>query len=49
MTIFSTINDYANMTEAAKATETQTQLINIGLIVITRSTIFSSDIRKWNS
>ena len=49
MTIFRAINDYANMAEAAEATETQTQLINIGLIVITRSTIFSSDIRKWNS
>ena len=47
--IFTAINDYANMAEAAEATETQTQLINIGLIIITRSTIFSSDIRKWNS
>ena len=26
-----------------------TQLINIGLIIITRSTIFSSNIGKWNS
>jgi len=47
--IFTAINDYANMAEAADAAETQTQLINIGLIIITRSTIFSSDIRKWNS
>ena len=39
--IFTAINDYANMAEAAEATETQTQLINIGLIIITGSTIFS--------
>jgi hypothetical protein len=43
--IFTAINDYANM---AKAPEMLTQLINIRLIIITRSTIFSSDIRKWN-
>jgi hypothetical protein len=28
--------------------ETTTQFINIGIIIITRSTIFSSDIRKWH-
>ena len=50
MNIFTAINDYANMAKVAKAAETQTQLINIGLIIITpRSTIFSSDTRKWNS
>jgi pyruvate/oxaloacetate carboxyltransferase len=48
MNIFTAINDYANMTEAAEAAKTQTQLINIGLIIITRSAIFSSNIRKWN-
>jgi hypothetical protein len=46
--IFTAINDYANMAEAANAAETPIQLINIGLIIITRSTIFSSDIRKWH-
>ena len=46
--IFTAINDYANMADAANAAETTTQLINIGLIIITRSTIFASDIRKWN-
>jgi hypothetical protein len=46
--IFTTINDYANMAEAAEAAETTPQLINIGLIIITRSTIFASDIRKWH-
>ena len=48
-TIFTAINEYANMAEAANSTETSTQLINIALIIITRSTIFSSDIRKWHS
>jgi hypothetical protein len=47
--ICTAINDYTNMAKVADTTETQIQLINIGLIIITRSTIFSSDIRKWNS
>ena len=47
--IFTSINEYANMADAADAPETATQLINIGLIIITRSTIFASDIRKWHS
>jgi hypothetical protein len=46
--IFTDINEYANMAEAAHAAETTEQLINIGIIIITRSTIFSSDIRKWH-
>jgi hypothetical protein len=46
--IFTAINEYANMAEAANAAETTPQLINIGIIIITRSTIFSSDIRKWH-
>jgi hypothetical protein len=46
--IFTDINEYANMTEAVHAIETTTQFINIGIIIITRSTIFSSDIRKWH-
>jgi hypothetical protein len=44
--IFTAINDYANIANAAEAAETTAQLINIGLIIITRSTIFSSDIRN---
>ena len=36
------------MADAANSAETPTQLINIGLIIITRSTLFSSDIRKWH-
>jgi hypothetical protein len=47
--MFTAINEYANMAEAAKSAEMPTQLINIGLIIITRSTLFSSDIRKWHS
>jgi hypothetical protein len=46
--IFTAINEYANMADAANSEETPTQLINIGLIIITRSTLFASDIRKWH-
>ena len=35
MNIFTAINDYANMAEAAEAPKMMTQLINIGLLVIT--------------
>jgi hypothetical protein len=48
VTIFTEINEYASMAEATHAAETTEQLINIGIIIITRSTIFSSDIRKWH-
>jgi hypothetical protein len=47
--IFTAINEYGNMTKAADAAETPKQLINIGLIIITRSTIFASNIRKWHA
>jgi hypothetical protein len=46
--VFTAINEYANMADAANSGETPTQLINIGLIIITRSTLFGSDIRKWH-
>jgi hypothetical protein len=46
--IFTAINEYAHMADAAEAPETATQLINIGIIIITRSTMFSSDLRKWH-
>jgi hypothetical protein len=48
VTIFTEINEYASMAEAVHAAETTKQLINIGIIIITGSTIFSSDIRKWH-
>jgi hypothetical protein len=47
--IFTAINEYGNMAKAANATETPKQLVSIGLIIITRSTIFASDIRKWHA
>jgi hypothetical protein len=47
--IFTEINEYSNMANAAHAAETPTQLINTGIIIITRSTIFSSNIRKWHN
>ena len=46
--IFTAITAYSNMADAANVPETPTQLINIGLIIIARATIFSSDIRKWH-
>jgi hypothetical protein len=36
------------MAKASGATETPEQLINIELIIITRATIFTNDIRAWN-
>jgi hypothetical protein len=47
--LFTSINDYAHMAEASGATETPEQLINIGLIIVTRATIFATDIRVWNA
>ena len=46
--LFTTVNDNANMAEASGATETPEQLINIGLIVLTRHTFFFNNIRLWN-
>ena len=42
------ITAYSNMAGAANAAKTPAQLINIGLIIIARSTIFASDFRKWH-
>jgi hypothetical protein len=46
--IFTPINEYASMVDAAHAEEATPLLINIGLIFITCSTIYSSNIRKWH-
>ena len=46
--MFTRINEYSLMADHARASETAQQMINMGLIIITRSNIFSSDIRKWN-
>jgi hypothetical protein len=48
VTIFTAINKYASMTKATHAAETTEQLINIGVIILTRSTIFANDIRQWH-
>jgi hypothetical protein len=45
--IFSKITEYANMATRAKTTETTAHLINIGIIILTRSNVFQGDIRKW--
>ena len=48
--IFTAINDYASMAEAAEAAETQTQLINSHRANNHHPLYhFSSDMRKWNS
>ena len=44
---FTAINDYANMAEANGATETPVQIINIGLIALTRSSIFANKACIW--
>jgi hypothetical protein len=49
LNIFTAISNYANKAEAAEAAETTPQLINIDLIIITQSTIFASNIRRWHS
>jgi uncharacterized membrane protein YgcG len=46
--VFTAIARYADMANASGSEETTPQLVNIGLIIITRPTIFASDIRKWH-
>jgi hypothetical protein len=46
--LFNAINEYAIMAEAAGSTESPRQMIDVAMTIITRSTIFASDIRKWN-
>jgi hypothetical protein len=47
--MFMKINEYNLMADHAHSAETQRQMINLGLIIITKSNIFASDIRKWHS
>ena len=47
--IFHNVNEYATMAEASGAAETDMQLIDIGLIIITNANIFGSNIRKCHS
>jgi hypothetical protein len=46
--VFTAISSYALMAEHANSAETPTQLLNIGIIIISRSALFSGDIRKWH-
>ena len=47
--LFKAINKYYNMAEANGATETLVMLINIGLIVLTRASIFANGVRIWQA
>ena len=49
VSVFPAINDHANAAEAAGAVKTTTQPIKIGLIILSRPTVFSSDICKWHN
>jgi hypothetical protein len=46
--IFTAIARYADMANASGSEETTPQLINIGLIIITRPSIFAADICRWH-
>jgi hypothetical protein len=46
-TLFNTINKYAGVAEAAGSDETPAQLINIAMILLTKSGMFTNDIRRW--
>jgi hypothetical protein len=45
--ISNTIQNYAGVADAAKSEETPAQLINLTLILLTKSGLFATDIRKW--
>ena len=46
---FTSIAEYVRMVKAASASETDSQLINIGLMItVSRTTIFAGDVRKWH-
>jgi hypothetical protein len=46
-TIFNAINKYTGVAEAAGSDETPEQLINLAMILLTKSGIFANDIRRW--
>lgn len=48
-TIFNDIDDFALMAEAAGVPETASQLINLGLIILSKSGSLAQDIRTWNN
>ena len=45
--LFTAVKDYKNMSKASGAPNTPAQLVNIGLPILTHSTLYSSDISKW--
>ena len=45
--LLTAINDYANISEANGSTKTPVQLVNTGLIILTRASIFANDVRIW--
>ena len=47
--LFTTINDYANMEKVNGVTETPVPRINIGLIVLTRASLFAKNVRIWQA
>jgi hypothetical protein len=46
-TVFNAINKYAGVAEAAGSDETPAQLINLAMILLTKSGLFTNDIRRW--
>lgn len=48
-TIFNDIEDYNQVAEYAGAPETAAQLINLGLTVLTKSGMFTPDMRTWHA
>ena len=45
--LLAAVNDYANISEANGSTKTPVQFINIGLIALTRASIFANNVRIW--
>jgi len=46
---FTSITEFANMAAAAESVLSASQLIDIGIIIITCTTVFASDVRKWHA
>ena len=46
--VFTAISARALVAEHANSAETPAQLLNIGVIIVSRSTLFSGNIRKWH-
>jgi hypothetical protein len=47
--MFTHINEYNLMADHAHSAETPQQMINLGLIIITKSNVFASNIQKWHA